>query len=302
MKIVFLDIDGVLLPCKQWLVPENAVALAILEGDEPKSPRERHTDAAARVRFDPTAVMLVNRLCARTGAKVCAHSNWRNGLMQNLREKLVAEGIAPENIHSIAACHFRGLRGANKCHDIAATMEVMREAILTEQKRAAGIDIAEDGLDPGEVDDVPIDFVVLDDEAVDLHGSPLNERLVRTDGDDGFGVREYRIALSLLDGSDARFGVAPIAPEDRRRVEAALGCGPVTALGWLHASETGMMSSRADRLNIEGMVEHFRQYGAYKTDERRLREAEERRGSVLKALEEEAALRRMARSGNAEIR
>ncbi|MDB5363899.1 MAG: hypothetical protein JWO51_5196 [Rhodospirillales bacterium] len=88
-QIVFLDIDGVLMPAKAWLLPANKPLL-----DGPRAGR------ALKARFDPTAVALLNRLIERTQAKLVICSDWRKtvGAAETL-EKLVAEGIPRAAFH-----------------------------------------------------------------------------------------------------------------------------------------------------------------------------------------------------------
>ena len=65
-KVIFIDIDGVLLPLKEWKTPENAAIL-----------KTRPEGFMQHIRFNAEAVRLVVRLADLAGAKLVLSSNWR---------------------------------------------------------------------------------------------------------------------------------------------------------------------------------------------------------------------------------
>lgn len=55
MKILYLDIDGVVLPQRAYLLPGQSYVVRT---------------------FDPCAVSILNKICKETGAKIAIHSTW----------------------------------------------------------------------------------------------------------------------------------------------------------------------------------------------------------------------------------
>lgn len=98
MKIIFLDIDGVLnhqIWFENWLVYKKE--MGITERDE-------------RRWFDPRCVALLNSLTDDTGAKIVVSSSWRLGKrVEDLKELLKSVGITGEVISKTPELEFTGL-------------------------------------------------------------------------------------------------------------------------------------------------------------------------------------------------
>lgn len=91
MNVVFIDIDGPILPLRMWAAAEN---IRLLD--------EKVTDRSPRLRFDPGCVGLIVRICELSDARLVLASNWRrtwaHGL-DALHAKLIAEGLRSDLWH-----------------------------------------------------------------------------------------------------------------------------------------------------------------------------------------------------------
>lgn len=245
--IVFLDIDGVLLPRKAWALPANVAHMQALEAD----PKHSVGKAALGTAFDPSAVALVNRLCSTTGARLVVHSNWRRNVgLAETRAKLIAEGIDGSLFHEDWACGFR--RTSEKHHEIGWWLDDHRTnpcgdppewtQYETEADRIAG-EAAQEEWSKRHAD-YGIRFVILEDECL----GHFEDRRIATDFGEGLLLADYRKACGALGGVDRVMGVHPVAQEDLDRVLEAFDGDDVRAAEWLHASQR---RSRAIRLDAE---------------------------------------------------
>lgn len=75
MKVVFLDIDGVLNSLRSLIAYEGYGNLP----DRPYTEDDLDQDIQQELMLDPVAIRLLNRLCRDTGAKVVISSSWRIG-------------------------------------------------------------------------------------------------------------------------------------------------------------------------------------------------------------------------------
>jgi hypothetical protein len=91
MNVVFIDIDGPILPLRMWAAAEN---IRLLD--------EKVIDRSPRLRFDPGCVGLIVRLCDLSDARLVLASNWRrtwaHGL-DALHAKIIAEGLRADLWH-----------------------------------------------------------------------------------------------------------------------------------------------------------------------------------------------------------
>ncbi|MBB3175471.1 hypothetical protein FHR90_003327 [Endobacter medicaginis] len=161
-KISFLDIDGVILSGVDWLRPENRAASVLLE-----SARDRMAIYREHVKFNASAITLVNALCTAASAQLVLMSSWRRTHRPaDVRDLLTGHGIDRRLWHVDYACPVVG----GKRDDVYAWL--------------------------GSHDDVTA-WVALDDEA-DSEGLPD----VGIDGADGLTSASFRVAARVL-GADA---------------------------------------------------------------------------------------------------
>lgn len=91
VNVIFIDIDGPLLPMRMWAAAEN---IRLLD--------ERVIDRAPLLRFDPGCVGLLVRLCELSGAKLVLLSNWRRTWslgFETLYAKMISEGLRADLWH-----------------------------------------------------------------------------------------------------------------------------------------------------------------------------------------------------------
>lgn len=86
-KIIFLDIDGPMIPYRCMFMPGQTVPWTV---------------------FDPVAVSMLNQLCKENGWKIVIHSTWIQVLGgMATRDHCIAQGIGPNHFHSHAWCDER---------------------------------------------------------------------------------------------------------------------------------------------------------------------------------------------------
>lgn len=191
-KIIFLDIDGVLLSGKALLLPQNKKAKSTYNQAQLTS-NERHTRLkkyALSVQFDPCAVALINRLAKVTGAKIVVQSNWRRNIgFDETKQKLVEQGINPDYFHEDWCCPIRGF-SSQKIHDMYEWMS------------NHGIDMTKTFDDFG-LYQTP--YIVIDDEVSWEHYR--RGFWIQTDYTEGFDANSYRMACALLGFSDPRLSL-----------------------------------------------------------------------------------------------
>lgn len=271
MKIIFLDIDGVLYSGRAAVLPAN-LQLAAQQNDE--DGRHSMRDIAEKCEFDPCAIALVNRLCARTGARIVVHSNWRRNVGGELtKRKLIEQGIDQGYLHDDWACPMKF--SSSKGHDIHTWLDDHRAKPMPERpewmddfdilfgrkKRTKAQEAEAEAFEAARID-YGIQYIVVDDD--EICGSS-NDVQIRTDFFDGFDVGAYRIALSLLDGEDRQFGVYPLAEEDMSRLMHEFAGARVKAMKWL--SETTVYGdTRSRRLNREAGLQSIRALRAFGYD------------------------------------
>lgn len=87
MKVLFLDIDGVILPGRAYLLPNQ-------------------TKPIVRV-FDPCAVSILNTLCEEADLKIVVHSSWLRYpdiYNSDLVGYLVSQGVEKKHFHDDPLC------------------------------------------------------------------------------------------------------------------------------------------------------------------------------------------------------
>lgn len=159
-RIIFVDIDGVLLPLKDHATPGNAALLA-----------QRPSGFLGDLRFSTDAVTLVVKLAEQSGAKLVLSSNWRwiwGADADALMRKLVAEGLSAELWHADWYLPVLGLQ-PRKFDEIA------------------------DWID----DHSPCRALIIDDDPI-LRGKIQDIGIVVTEKYHGFGFQEYRAACEYF--------------------------------------------------------------------------------------------------------
>jgi hypothetical protein len=175
--IVFLDIDGVVLSTSTRDLPANVRLL------QDEAVRAMSTwEFSDRACFDPVSVMLVNRLCHRTGRRIVLSTSWRKSFgVPETRAKLVAEGIEDGLFHADYSCPLGSM--LDKARDNFAWL-------------------VGNGYDASPAART---WIAIDDDALE------GVSQVTTDPVAGFGVREYRRACAWLGGADLDYGVQAAA-------------------------------------------------------------------------------------------
>ena len=111
-RVIFLDIDGVLAPIRQW---------------------DRYGD------LDPACILVLNEIVARGGADVVVSSTWRHGkTVAELQDILDAQGFIGRVLDKTPA----GAPGASRGEEIAAWLA---------EHAVAGYVIIDDHVDMGEL-------------------------------------------------------------------------------------------------------------------------------------------------------
>lgn len=79
-KILFLDIDGVVLPGRAYMLPNQTKPIVKT--------------------FDPCAVSMVNEACSKQKRKIVVHSSWvKHWDQHEIAYHLRNQGIKPEHLH-----------------------------------------------------------------------------------------------------------------------------------------------------------------------------------------------------------
>jgi len=261
MKVIFLDIDGVLLSGRAVVLPAN-VAIATVRG----------RDRVLKSTFDASAVALVNRLAERTGAKIVVHSDWRKSIgLEETRTKLVEQGLDAQHFHE--DWHTRVHRLGEKPDEIHDWLQSHRTTSmpvwpLDGGKMTGSYELPDDPIECAAIQakidryydeeaDVGLDYVVVDDDNL----SGFTSHHVVTDKAEGFSVSDYRVALAILRGDDVALGAYPVSEADWAIVVAAhdanVGWGPqlAAAANWLQQEPFRNNGwSRARRLNAEAVT------------------------------------------------
>lgn len=203
-RVIFLDIDGVLLAGRAWLLPENRKLYDTTRG---LARCEANLEAGRAAVFDVAAVALVDRVCAVTDARLVISSNWRYTVGPGpTRNRLEAHGIGADRFHHDWACPCTVQGAPQKSADIRRWLD------------------GHPGVE---------DWLVLDDQQDVVPG-----RTLAIDPVDGLGVRDAAAAVRWFGSADPALGVRPLSRADIDMVNAAFGEERVAAARWLEAADT----------------------------------------------------------------
>jgi hypothetical protein len=233
--ILFLDIDGVLLPARAWAQPANAEARRLMR----QRGRDAMREAQELVAFDSLAVGLVNRLAAVTGARIVIASNWRYSFgVEGTRDKLLAQGLDAALLHEHHSCPRTSVMRWEKARDIDEWLQVHRMTPLPRRPRFVPFDRRTAAYKArwerwqAARDAHGVTFVTLDDD-------PGLPSVVLVDPEDGVSCRDYRVACRALGGEDPEMGVRPIPEDDLGRILDAWEGDRFAMARWLHRAEPG---------------------------------------------------------------
>lgn len=216
-KIIFLDIDGVLLTKKNHLLDSNLAIFNKMKIDDIKDGRDYHKallSYALEAEFDKNAIMLLNRLCEKTNAKIVIHSNWRRSYKFDVvKNKLLKEGVLEKHFHEDFYCRIRGM-SSEKADDILYWLDLHR--ISEESEEVFDYNTQLEKTKFNTHDDIlncyGIKYIIIDDISVfRMKDSNLNSMEIQTDEFEGFTTEDYRIACGFLDGTDLPFHVFPFS-------------------------------------------------------------------------------------------
>lgn len=190
-NIIFLDIDGVILP-EICHLSVDAISLkeSILNDEKNK---DNHFDNLKsynqNLQFDKGCIEYLNRLCLKSDGLIVIHSNWRNHFSgQELKDKLVSEGILEKYFHKNFICPKRGF-SSQKCHDILYWLDNEKES----NKK------------------INFKSVVIDDGDVFNNYSPSEDLIQVTPNEyDGISIDEFRVAAGFFGVLDERLDVYPV--------------------------------------------------------------------------------------------
>ncbi len=198
-----LDIDGVLLPKKSYLIENNIKVAETLKEkqDYLKNNKENVADYlseyqnifyeyAENMEFDKNAINLINRLAEKSHAKIVVLSNWRRRLKgDKLVEILIDKGIKKEYFHEDSCAPFK--MTSEKIHDLYMW------------------------LDNNGLNESNSKVVVIDDEYISsVMNVSKNIVMVNTHFDEGFTVSDYCISAGFLEVEDKMFSVVSLSEEE----------------------------------------------------------------------------------------
>jgi hypothetical protein len=158
-NVLFLDIDGVILPGRVLHSPANAACLVRAKRDGLGL-----VETVLSLTFDADAIGYINDICRQTNARLVLSSDWRYRVgFEATREKLYREGLDDRHWHD--HWDLPGIDGSSKGADIARWLPQHR----------------------------PSRFVILDDDEL-AGGFPQ----VRPDYETGLMEAHCRTAISIL--------------------------------------------------------------------------------------------------------
>lgn len=206
--ILFLDIDGVLMSGRAWLMPSNR-ALRARTKEMPGWEAGKEIGRAAL--FDPCAVALVIEVCDATDARLVVSSGWRYTVgVAETRAKLLEQGIHERLFHEDWTCSLQRHGSPDKYVDIQNWIE-------------------------GHGAQAPGSWLVLDDEPL---ATPDPTLLV--DDMEGLGAHDAAAAIRYFGAVSSTLGMTRLADEDiPTEVRSAFSGRWIEACQWLEGADNG---------------------------------------------------------------
>lgn len=207
-KVIFLDIDGPLMPGKQWFVPQNSNIRKTLGNNWWK----QMTDSDKLdelVTFDPAAVSFFNIWQRMSGAKIVMATNWRRWMSRERLEAIFDRNGLDADIHDDWETGYRFT--SNRMNEIGMWMD--------DHKNATGI-IVDDDPDLCRYSDW---FNETDkQDKLDADAWQRKLKLVEVDYSNGLTLSNFNFACKSLDidiedVGEEIFGVKKLTAEEKKQ-------------------------------------------------------------------------------------
>jgi hypothetical protein len=256
-KIIFLDIDGVLMPGKSYILSNNNELLSKLNRKEIKL-----KEFSLGLEFDKISVELINRLCDKSGAKIVLITNWRRNIgVKETKDKLIEQGLKYFYFHDDYYCPHR--MTSEKIHDMKFWLDEHRSTNKPikekfdlnksfEQRTIENQEYQEKYSDFG------VDYIVIDDQNIYGYGK-AHEHQITTNYYEGFSTDNYRVALGAFNSEDLMFGVFSISNyllEEVKKSEKFRNEDYIKCIYWLYSlnSNEGYTQSRSSDLSYKSCL------------------------------------------------
>lgn len=203
--VIFLDVQGVLMSGRAWLMPTNRRALRT--STTPMKPPSDELGRAAL--FDPCAVGLLIEICEATEARLVLSSGWGyiNGLKAT-RAKLIEQGVEDRFFHEHWSCSSNQRGASFKLVGIQNWLKLHNTQ------------------EPGS-------WLIIDQKP---HPAPDPSLLV--DGMEGLGARDAAAAIRYFGALSNTLGMVRLADDDiPTEVRSAFNGRWIDACQWLEGAD-----------------------------------------------------------------